>query len=263
MSELSLVRKTVVVLQRVASASQGVGLSDLSRAVGIPKATCLRILNDLGADGIVQLDEETKRYGLGLGALSVIGRLIDPASLFSFIQQELRNLTTVTQETSGLDILVDREVLVIAQVASPEVISQTANLVPRRLQTWNTSTGKVLLAGLAPDEVIKDHHTAVLAAADTWGTPAAFLDELEMVRARGYATARDEMAVGAAAVAAPVIVGGRVVAAVWIGGPTFRITPERVPELAADVRITASRVATLVAASGGRLTGTTRQEYPA
>src|SRR5256885_2365008 len=57
--------------------------------------------------------------------------------------------------------------------------------------------------------------------------------DLEQVRARGYATAVDELELGLAAFAAPVHgPAGAVVGALSISGPTTRLTPERIEGLA-------------------------------
>jgi DNA-binding IclR family transcriptional regulator len=67
------------------------------------------------------------------------------------------------------------------------------------------------------------------AAASEHGTP----DDPAATRARGYATAVDELEVGLTALAAPVFGGdGDVVAALSISGPTIRLTRSRVEELA-------------------------------
>jgi DNA-binding IclR family transcriptional regulator len=75
------------------------------------------------------------------------------------------------------------------------------------------------------------------------------------VRERGYGTARDEMEVGAAAVAAPVRVDGEVVAAAWIGGPSFRITADRVPAIADEVIASAKVLGDILEVTGRRLDG--------
>ncbi len=60
------------------------------------------------------------------------------------------------------------------------------------------------------------------------------LEELARIRRRGYATALGEYELGLNAVAAPVRdARGQVIAAVDIWGPAFRLTPRRIPELAA------------------------------
>ena len=113
----------------------------------------------------------------------------------------------------------------IAQVQGPSTIGYTPSGVPRTLETWNTSTGKVLLGDLDDRRLRSTHGAALATVAARRHSKTSFPAELVTVRQQGYGTARDEMEVGASAVAAPVRVDGQVVAATWIGGPSFRITP--------------------------------------
>jgi DNA-binding IclR family transcriptional regulator len=250
-----LVRKTAAVLRAVAAGGDGIGLSDVARAASVPKATCLRILNDLIDEQLVAFDPDAKRYAVGFGTLSLVGGLLGSEGANAHIRHELRRLADVTEETSGLDILVGADVVVIAQVQGPSTIGYSQRGVPRTLQTWNTSTGKVLLAQLDTKQLRTMHKAALDAIARVRGSRTAFLDELAIVRERGYGTARDEMEVGAAAVAAPVRVDGEVVAAAWIGGPSFRITPERVPGIAEEVIATAKVIGDILKVTGRRLDG--------
>ena len=69
------------------------------------------------------------------------------------------------------------------------------------------------------------------------------LEELARIRRRGYATAIGEYELGLNAVAAPIHdARGNVIAAVDIWGPAFRLTPRRIPELAAQAREAAAAI---------------------
>ena len=64
-----------------------------------------------------------------------------------------------------------------------------------------------------------------------YGTPAP--KELQHVRARGFATSIDELEVGLTALAAPVFgPQGEALAALSISGPSARLTPDRIAQLA-------------------------------
>lgn len=255
MSGVGLVHKTVMILRAVSENATGIGLSELSRHAGIPKATCLRVLAVLESEQLIALDDNTKRYGIALGALAVVGPLLDPDGAYRVVQRELEELVAATQETAGLDILMGTDVSVVAQIAGPQLIGQTPKPVPRSLPTWSTSTGKVLLASLDRDQLEAVHAGALKAAARHRSSKAEFLAELEAIRANGYGVARDEMEEGAAAVAAPVWVNGAVSAAAWIGGPSFRLTRDRVDALAQDVIGCAQQIGEVLTLTGGRITG--------
>ena len=78
------------------------------------------------------------------------------------------------------------------------------------------------------------------------------LEELARIRRRGYATAIGEFEVGLNAVAAPVHdARGQVIAAVDIWGPAFRLTPRRIPELAAQARESAAAISLRLGGTSG------------
>jgi DNA-binding IclR family transcriptional regulator len=60
----------------------------------------------------------------------------------------------------------------------------------------------------------------------------ALTDQLATVRRTGYAVAIDELELGLAGIAAPVVAaGGQAFAALSISGPTLRLTAERIADL--------------------------------
>jgi DNA-binding IclR family transcriptional regulator len=108
------------------------------------------------------------------------------------------------------------------------------NWLGRRTPLHATSSGKVLLAhlprtlraGLLARPVPRfTEHTIT-------GT-AALRTELEAVVEQGYAMAVEELERGLAAAAAPVRAhDGKVIGALSVSGPVYRLDPDRLPELA-------------------------------
>jgi IclR family acetate operon transcriptional repressor len=67
--------------------------------------------------------------------------------------------------------------------------------------------------------------------------------ELKLIRQRGYAMDDEEIEEGLRCVGAPVIDhSGRVVAAISIAGPAFRLTEDRIPAVARSVIRAASEL---------------------
>lgn len=226
-SESGLVRRTITLLRAVAAHPQGVGLSEIAREADIPKATCYRVLTVLVKESWLTFDDDTRRYRVSLGLLSIVGGLLDSDGAYRHMRQVLSELAEETEETCGFDVLLAPNVMVVAQVAGPRLIGQTLKPVPRTQPVWSTSTGKVLLATLSREEIEADYAAEFAAKApESAGTIEDFLSRLDVVRQQGYAHTFDELEVGAASVAAPVRVGVTFPYAVWIGGPTFRLTPE-------------------------------------
>lgn len=226
-SESGLVRRTIVVLRAVAAHPQGVGLSEIAREAGIPKATCYRVLTVLVKESWLTFDEDTRRYRVSLGLLSIVGGLLDSDGAYRHMRQVLSELAEETQETCGFDVLLAPNVMVVAQVSGPRLIGQTLKPVPRTQPVWSTSTGKVLLATLSREQVDAEYFAEFEEKAPPEaGGYTDFLGRLDAIRRDGYAYTVDELESGAASIAAPVRVGATFPYAVWIGGPTFRLTAE-------------------------------------
>ncbi|MCX4471551.1 Acetate operon repressor [Micromonospora sp. MW-13] len=235
-SEAGLVRRTIWLLRAVAAHPEGVGLSEVAREAGIPKATCYRVLSVLERESWLTLDPVTRRYRVSLGLLSIVGGLLDGGGAYGHMREVLRNLAEETRETAGFDVLLPPKVMVVAQVPGPSLIGQTLKPVPRTQPVWATSTGKVLLAALSSESVRADFTEEFAEhAPPEVGDLESFMGSLEEVRNRGFAFAYDELEVGAASVAAPVRLRANTPYAVWIGGPTYRITRDRIDTMAESV----------------------------
>lgn len=242
--ETALVQKTIWILRAIAARADGAGLSEIARAAGIPKATCYRIMHTLEEEGWLVRDAHN-RYRVSLGLLLLVGSLLDQGSEHGHAMAILRDLSAEVAETSGLDQLVAPSVMVTAQVQGPHAITHTGQAVPRMLPPWTTSTGKVLLAWTDPG-VVREQFAADFAVRGPGADFEAFLDGLADVRHRGYGFAFDEMEEGLAAVAAPVRVGTSVPYSVWVSGPSYRITRERISELAVPVRKAADKLSRIL-----------------
>src|SRR5260370_1171858 len=104
--------------------------------------------------------------------------------------------------------------------------------------------GKARLSSLAEREVLRVVRGGLVTFTErTIVELEPLLEELARIRRRGYATAIGEYELGLNAVAAPVHdARGNVIAAVDIWGPAFRLTPRRIPELAAQAREAAAAI---------------------
>ena len=247
-----LARRTAVLLRLVASSADPVGLSDLARASEIPKATCVRILRALVDEQLLEVDPDTRRYQVSFALIALMADRVHADGSFDLLPGEVARLSEATSETAGIDLLVGPEVVVVLQVEGPLLISQTRTQVPRRLPLLTTSTGKAFLAW-------HEDRSFVATQLDTVGRAdrTRLIEEFTRSRELGFSVAWEELDPGAAAIAAPVFVDGRVVCTVWIGGPSFRFTPEQIPILATHVVDSADRLGTLLRTDRASLDGLT------
>lgn len=233
MPDDSLPRKTVRLMQFIAAQADGVGLSEIARRTGIPKATCYRILKVLVEERWLVLQPETRRYRVSLGLATVLGESLNRGS-YSSVRAILEELSAEAQETAGVDTLRPPVIKVLAQVAGPQLIGQAQRPVPRDQSPFATASGKAALSCLSTEEVYAQFEAAYRAEQGERSIPfEMFVDSLAAIRERGYATAIDELETGAAAVASACRTPNGTIYAVWLGGPSFRFTRDRIAEFGA------------------------------
>ena len=224
--------------------SQGeAGVTDLARRLGLHKSTASRLLSTLQRRGLVEQDEESGKYRLGLVVIRLAERAERTLDLRAIALPELERLARSSHETAGLGVLEGDQVLFVAQADGPNLIA-TGDWTGRASTLHANASGKVLLSSLAEREVLRIVRLGLTRHTERTITELEpLLEELARARRRGYATAASELEQGLNAVAAPVRdARGRVIAAVEVWGPAFRVSPHRLPELAADARTTASAI---------------------
>nr|WP_244217237.1 IclR family transcriptional regulator [Streptomyces carpinensis] len=156
-------------------------------------------------------------------------------------------------ETVNLAILDGGAAINIGQALGPSAIT-THNWLGRRTPLHATSSGTVLLAHL-PEPERERRLTAALARY----TPRAVTDtdmlrsQLRSTRTEGCAYSVEELETGLNAVAAPVVTfNGQVVAALSASGPSFRLTAQRLREVATPVRTAAAEISARLGHLGHR-----------
>lgn len=242
--------RVVSALEALASAPEGLGVSEVASALDVHKATASRLLGTLAGRGLVERDPTTRRYVLGSRLVSLAGAAVARLPVVSQARAELEHLTRLTAETSNLAVMDRFHVVYVDQATPPQAVVM-ASWVGRRSPAHASSSGKVLLA--FGDEAARE---AVLARRLERLTPRTITDRtrlrslLEEVRRSGYAVSVGELEDGLVTIAAPVVVEGRAVAAVSCSGPSFRL-PAR------DHRRLARLVMDAAVAIGHRIAGRT------
>lgn len=211
-------------------------LTRVAEIVGLNKTTAYRLLSALEAEGLVVRVGEA--YRLGPEAIVLGARASRARDLVAAGHAELAALAQETGETVTLEVLVGDDVLIMDEVHGRHLIGSMP-AVGTRWSAHATATGKVLLAftGARPDGRLARHTRATITSA------RKLADEMAAALENGWAMNLEELEPGYVAVAAPVRdYAERVIAAVSIGGPTTRLTRERLAAFAPRVKRTAARI---------------------
>lgn len=227
-------------LEALADGGGALTLSELAAASGLPLPTIHRLMRSLVDGGYVRQDP-SRRYALG-PRLIRLGEVAGQ-SLGSWAKPYLHDLVQQIGETANLAMLEGDAVVYLAQVPSPHAMRMFTE-VGRRVMPHCTGVGKALLSRLDDAGALRIVRATGMPAhtPHTITTETDLISELDRIRARGYAVDDEEQEVGVRCVAVPVgLTQARI--AISVSGPTARVTPERVAQIAPLVQAVAARLA--------------------
>lgn len=223
------------------------GVSTISRELGLAKAVVHRILRSLASREIVVADPASRTYRLGPAAAAIGARALRDSTLRSAAAPVLRRLRDETYETTTLSELAGDARVYLDQFESPQEIKMTVE-VGRQFPLHAGASSKAILACLPRrrrDEVLGGQAGAPLPVLTphTVSDPARLRAELAEIAVRGVAVSRGERQPGAASVAAPVFaIDGEVVGAISVCGPVDRFADDDCARYVPAVRAAAEEI---------------------
>jgi len=227
--------KALAILDALGSKSRA-GIKELAERTGLPPSTIHRLLSVLARGGYVRQDQASKQYHLSLKLLELGAKVRSDLDLVAVARPHMRRLMEQSGETVNLVVFDAGDVVYVEQEANTRAMLRMFTRVGARVPLYCSGVGKAFLARLGDrpameyfEKVEKTRHTP-----RTIVEPSAFLEELAAIRNQGYAVDDEEMEAGVRCVAALILQAGPAVAgAMSVSGPSARLTPERLPELAA------------------------------
>lgn len=198
-----------------AEGADAVGLAQLTQLTGIPKATLYRLLCDLVDAGVVEH---------GKGGYSLGSRLFElgfAVPKFRRLRQQalpyLEELQAVVGETVHLGVLMDDKVVVLEKLSSRSHIKVPTS-VGSQLTPYSSGLGKIMLANSAPEFIHKTLGSLERVTQRTVISPGMLWRQLSRFRQEGIALEAEETYAGVGCVAAPLVTGTGMVAAISIAG---------------------------------------------
>ncbi|MEL7565234.1 MAG: IclR family transcriptional regulator [Dehalobacterium sp.] len=225
--------KTLEVLEVLATANGGLGVTEISRALDINKSTIHRILAALVDRQYVLKDEQTRRYRLGFKLLLLSSHVLDSLELRQIARPELIELANKTRETIHLVWKEGNEGVYIEKIDTPETIGLLSR-VGKRVPLYSSAAGKTMLAFM-DDEKLASYLAGEKLSSRTPNTitdPLLLKEHFVQVRKQGFALDIEENRLGIICVAAPIFQSnGQVIAGVSISAPSFRFSVDKAKEL--------------------------------
>ena len=226
---LGTVRKVADVLDLFTSERPEWGVTEVARALGIPKSSAHALLATMCRIGLLRKTPHL-RYRLGWRVLALHRVLLETTEFRAEALPVMQSLVARYGETVHLAALDEGQVVYVEKLEGTRAVRVAVSRVGARLPAHCSAVGKVLLAFRPWSEV-----QAIVAAQGlpaftprTITSLAQLRAELEQVRQQGYAYDIEEVLPELCCVAAPIRdYAATVVAAMSLSVPAYRFHQHR------------------------------------
>jgi DNA-binding IclR family transcriptional regulator len=220
------------ILALLRETASGMTIAEVTEATGWHKSSVHKLLVTLSHHGLLDRNEATKQYTLGLALIHYGQFVLNNLDIAHTAKSFLKELSEFTGETANYCILRGTQVVIVDSVES-RIDLRVVPPIGTMNSLTTKSSGKAILAFLPETQAIQ--------IIDSEGLPActknsitevkAFLRELSMIRKLGYATDLEEFREGISAISAPVFkTSGSVVGALSLVAPAARLTREKIQQ---------------------------------
>lgn len=218
------VAKALELLEAFSFEERRLSLAELAAKTGIPRATAFRLLATLEETGFVV--KESGDYRLGIKCF-VLGNVVAAnLDLRQVAHPHLVALRDRTAETTQIAILDHWQMVYLERVPSPHPVGFMRSRAGAILPAYCTGLGKTLLA-FRPEAEVEAwamKQTFKPLTPHTLTSSERLLEDLRVIRTRGYGLDEEELEVGVRCIAAPVRNHeSTVVAAISVAGPSERM----------------------------------------
>ena len=222
-------QRALMVLELLTRSETPLSFAEIGAELEYPRSSLFGLLKTLQDRHWVALDEQTRRYSLGIRTMEAGNAYLRSIDLVQLAQPQMVQVRDGIEETVQLSVLDGRFNVYLGKVEGKQTLRLASEIV-RRLEAHTTALGKMMLAGLSDDELNR-----MFAGIELEGyTPTTITDfeqlklELSLTRQRGYATDDEEHTRGVRCVALPIRNHrGQTVAGLSVSFPTVRYTDEQ------------------------------------
>ncbi len=232
-SRIQSVERALIILDVLASKSEGMSLAQISEEIGLPKSTVHGLITTLRDYDYVSQSNETGNYKLGIHLFELGSKVQRAFNIRDAAMPVMKKLNKQFGETVHLGAEDNGEVLYLEKIAADSIFSIMSD-VGIRLPMHCSGLGKVLLANKSEAEVKRVISQRGLPALTkrTITTQAKLKEELQRVKKRGYALDDGEIMEGLRCVGAPVRdESGKVLYAISVSGLVKDMYGKRLDEV--------------------------------
>jgi IclR family KDG regulon transcriptional repressor len=240
---MSSLEKALKILKVLGEKPYEWGVTAVANRVGVGKSGAYKLLSDLEAAGMV-MQKKNKNYCLG-PVTFLLGTIYERhVGIYRFCRPYLERMRDLSDENASLGMWIDGKVRMVAREESHQLI-RVAGTVGSTRPFYASAIGKTLGA-FSDEDFIREKILETKFEKFTEHTitsPNQLLAEFEKIRKQGYSISDEEYSNGAMGVGAPIMSpSGHAWAAISIGAPKIRVTPEKLDQMIYLVTETARQI---------------------
>lgn len=202
---MQTVHRSVQILRAFSRNNRRLTLTELNKVTGIGKSSLQRLLSTLTMEGLLQKNEQDKRYQLGLDFIFFAELVEKNTSLLSIAQPVMERINQEITESVSLSVIERNQRKCIHQIEGKHELT-TLTYVGQTSPLYAGASAKILLANFT-DQNLKDYMDTVKLEMFTENTVTSkdfLFNDLETIKKNGYALSKGERVKGAMSVSAPI-----------------------------------------------------------
>jgi DNA-binding IclR family transcriptional regulator len=237
----------LAVLRYLAVTATPVGVTRIAREVELNSSTCFNILKTLVHEDLVNFDERTKTYSIGIGLVELAKGALEQASIVRMLRPQLEAIANGHAVTATLWQRARGERVVLVDLADNPAAMRVHMSIGQRLPMYIAALGRCMAAfsGLSPEELRNRIHEL------RWDHAPSFEEyyaDVRQVRERGYAVDNGNYVKGVTTVSAPVVdLNDRAVMAISAVGFSAHLNKTAIRALGDDLRSRAGEISRAIA----------------
>lgn len=214
------------------------GLQEISSKLDLNKSTAHRILNSLIYMGYVKQDVTTSKYRLSFKIWDIANQLLSKIDVVEIARPYIKDLVNNIEETVHLVQLDGKYCIYLDKVESYSNTIRMASNVGKSIPLYCSGVGKALLANMSNEQIegIWQQSEITMHTEHTITDFTSFMNEIEEIRACGYALDNEENEKGVRCIAVALTAKtGTPKYAFSVSAPINRMSDERINELSHHV----------------------------
>jgi IclR family transcriptional regulator, KDG regulon repressor len=237
------IERAFSILEAIARSRDGISLAELSKSVGLHNSTTFHLVRTMVSLGYVRQLKD-KRYRVGRPLFVLAANSLDDVEMVSLAMPVLEDLSRETGEAGHFAVRMGDGVVVIARTGGAGAFQLTNRMGVVR-PAHCTALGKIVLAALREEQFERYLERAELKAftAKSITDAGVLRREIDDVRRAGIAFDDGEFDAELRCVAVPVKdFTGRLIGAIGISGPVWRLSIQALQSRAKLVEAAAARL---------------------